>query len=92
MSKPSSYPLKFIVISCLFFFLGPYPWHVKVPRLGVESDLQLLAYAPATATPDPSYVCDLYHSSQQGQILNPLSEDRDWTRILMDTSWVRNPL
>ena len=30
-----------------------------------------------TATPDPSRVCDLHHSSGQCQILNPLSEARD---------------
>ena len=32
--------------------------HMKVPRLGVELELQLLAYAAATAMPDPSHVCD----------------------------------
>ena len=42
--------------------------------------------------PDLSCVCDLYHSSRQHQILNPLSETRDQTCILMDTSWVLNPL
>ena len=47
-----------------FFFLGPHLWHMEVSRLGVESELQLLAYAPATATPDPSCVCNLHHSSQ----------------------------
>ena len=26
------------------FFLGLHPWHMEVPRLGVESELQLLAY------------------------------------------------
>ena len=31
-----------------FVFLGPHP------RLGVESELQLRAYARATATPDPT--------------------------------------
>ena len=31
-----------------FFFLGTHPWHMKVPRLGAESELQLLAYATAT--------------------------------------------
>ena len=36
-----------------FFFLGPYPLHMEVPRPGVESGPQLLAYATATATPDP---------------------------------------
>ena len=40
------------------------------------------------ATPDLSHLCDLYHSLQQCQILNPLREARDWTCILMDISWV----
>ena len=31
------------------------------------------AYATAAATRDPSCFCDLYHSSQQRKILNPLS-------------------
>ena len=37
---------------------------------------------------DPSLICNLYHSSQQRWILNPLSKARDWTYILMDTSQV----
>ena len=55
------------------------------PRLGVKLELQLLAYATATGTQDPSHVCDLHHSSWQCQILNPLSEAGDRTRILTDT-------
>ena len=51
--------------------------HMEVPRLGGELELQLLAYTTATATPDLSQVCDVYHSSQQCWILNPLSEARD---------------
>ena len=51
--------------------------HMEVLRLGVESDLQLLAYTTATATWDPSHVCSLHHSSQQHRILNPLGEARD---------------
>jgi len=46
------------------------------PGLRVKLELQLWP------TPQP----------QQCQILNPLSEARDQTRILMDTSQVRNPL
>ena len=46
-----------------FVFLGPHPWHMEVPRLGVESGLQLLAYATATAMRDLSRVCNLHHSS-----------------------------
>ena len=60
-----------------------------VPRLGVQSELKLPAYTTATATWEPSLVCDLQHSSQQCWILNPLIEARDRTRVLMDTSWVR---
>ena len=30
----------------LFSFLGPHLQHMEVPRLGVESDLQLPAYIP----------------------------------------------
>ena len=39
----------------LFLFLvSTHPWYVEVPGLGVESELHLLAYATATATPDLS--------------------------------------
>ena len=67
-------------------FLGPHLRHMEVPRLGVEPELQPLACATATARWDPSCVCDLHHSSQQCWIPDPLSEARDRTHILMDTS------
>ena len=60
---------------------------MEVPRLGVESELQLMAYATAIATRSEC-LCDLHHSSQQHWILNLLSEARDRTYILMDTSTV----
>ena len=60
-------------------------------RLGVELDLQLLAYATATSTWDPSCVCDLHHSSRQHRILNPLSKARDQICILKDTNWICFP-
>ena len=65
---------------------------MEVPRPGVESELQLPAYATATMTQDLSHVCDLHHSSQQLGILNSLNKARDQTRILMDTSQIRNPM
>ena len=58
---------------------------METPRIGVESELQLPAYAIATETPDPSCICDLHLSLWQSRILYPLSDARDQTHILMDT-------
>ena len=50
----------FVFLFFVFFcFLGPYPQHMEVPRLGVDLELQLLAYTTATAMPDPSCICNL---------------------------------
>ena len=68
-----------------FVFLG---LHMEVPRLGVELEMQLLAYATATATWDLSHVYDLHYSLWQHRILNPLSEAGDRTHILMDCNWI----
>ena len=70
-----------------FLFLGPHPRHMEVPRLGIKSELQPTAYATTTVMCDPSLICDpdLYHSSWHRWILNPLSEARDGTCILMDS-------
>ena len=38
----------------VYFFLGPHPWNMEVPRLGVQSELQLLVYTTATAMRDSS--------------------------------------
>ena len=61
---------------------------MEVPRLGVESELLLPAYATATATPDPSLVCDLHHSLRQCWILNPLSKARHQNSVLMNASQI----
>ena len=50
---------------------------------------QLLAYATATAIPDLCSIFKLHQSSQQCQILNPLSKARDQTLVCLDTSGVR---
>ena len=68
-----------------FFFLGLHLQHMEIPRLGIKLELQLLA--TATVTQDPKHICHLHHSSQKCWFLNPLSEVRDWTCILIDTSW-----
>ena len=64
---------------------------MEVPRLGGGSELQLPAYATATATPDPSFGCHLHPSSPQYWIHNPLSKARDRTCILMVDSLTPEP-
>ena len=61
---------------------------MEVPRLGDQIGAQLLAYTIAVASPDMSRACDLHHGSQQHWIPDPMSETRDGTCILMDTSQI----
>ena len=76
----NSYKFIFFFFFCLF--RATLAAH-GCSRLGVESELQLLSYIIATATQDPSCICDLHHSSRQSRILNPLRKARDRTRNLM---------
>ena len=86
------FPFLFLFLSCytllqqFFFFLGPHLRPMDVAGQGFKSELQLPAYD--TATPDRSRICDLCPSSRQRGILNPLSEARDGTCILVGTSRV----
>ena len=52
-----------ILILLLLCFLGLHLQYMEVSSLGVESKLQMQAYATVTATWDPSRICDLHHSS-----------------------------
>ena len=61
---------------------------MEVPRLGVELELQQLAYAIATATQDLCYVCNLHLSSQQCWFLDPLSKVRDSAYILVEANQI----
>ena len=87
--SPSTSDKHFLlcVCVCVCVCLGLHLRHMEVPRLEVKSELQLPAYT--TAMWDPSHICDLHHSSWQHGIPNPLSEARDRTHVLMDTSRVR---
>ena len=60
-----------------FFLFRAALRHTEVPRLGVQKELQLLAYTTATATGDQSHVFDPHHSLRQSWMLNPLSKARD---------------
>ena len=77
---------------CPLFIFVAAPAAYVVPGQGVKSELWLPAYATATATPDPSCICELCYSLWQSWILKPLREARDQTCILVDTSQLLNPL
>ena len=62
---------------------------MEVPRIGVQLELQLLAYITRTARQDASPDCSLHHSSRQCRVLNPLSVARDGTHNPMVAGWIR---
>ena len=80
------------LIFIYLFILWPHVPHMEVPRPGVESELQLLAYATAMATWYLSLICDLCCSLQQCQILSPLSKARDKTPSSWILCQILNPL
>ena len=74
-------------LSVFFFslvFLRPPLWHMEAPRLGVELELQLPAYTPATATPNLSYVCDLHNTHSNAGSLTCYARPG----IEPETSWI----
>ena len=84
MRKAEFFFLSFFLF---FYFLGPHPWHMEIPRLEVQSELQLMAY---TTVPQRQIrATSATYTAVMG--LSPLSGDRDQTHILMDTSWALNP-
>ena len=78
----------FVVYHAFFFFffflLGLYPRHMEVPRRGVQPELQLLATATAPRAASATYTT----GQRQSWIPHTLSESRNRTSILMDTSQI----
>ena len=60
----------FLIIDFEKFFKNFSFYDTEVPRSEIESEVQLPAYATATATPDLSCICDLCHSLWQRRVLN----------------------
>ena len=86
----------FIFLFCFFLFLGLHLQHMEVPRLGVKLELQLLAYTTATAMSNLSSICNLCCNLRQfwgnSGSLTHWMRPGNRTHILMDISWVLNPL
>ena len=78
---------KFLFFVCLVFS-GPHPWHMEVPRLGVEIGAVAtgLHHSHNNARSEPHM--RLTPQLLTMPILNPLSKATGWTQSLMDTSRV----
>ena len=72
-----------------FFFLSFVFFRAALTAHGGSQARGLIraTVAATTATQDPSCVWNLYNSSRQHQILNPLNKARDGTCNLMVPSW-----
>ena len=55
--------MQIILYIYFFDFLGLPPRHVEVPRLGIQLELQLLAYTTATSDPSESVTYTTAHSN-----------------------------
>ena len=93
-----TFPQVIFVCLCFFglvfvlLFSGLYLWYMEVPRLEVKSELQLPAYATASAMRSPSQVWNLHHSLHQCRILNPrvrpgIKPTSSWILVGFVTCW-----
>ena len=74
-------------LDIFFFFLGPHPLHVEVPRS--TGQIGAIAASHSHSCSSPGSEPHIY-TTTYGQILNPLSEARDGTCVLTDTSQLRH--
>ena len=75
------FPNLFFIFYFFLFMAAPATYRSS----WVRGQIRAAASAYITATWDLSWVCDLLHSSEQRQILNPPSKARDQTCIFTDT-------
>ena len=91
---------RWVIFHCTYiphiypFILPPFFFFRAIPAAYGSSQARgwigpLLAFTTATAMQlNRRCGCNLHHSSWQCPILNPLSEARDWTCILVDARMV----
>jgi len=63
-------PMVSWFFSFTFFLLSPHLGHMEVLRLGIQSELQLLADTTVTAMWDQSHIYNLHHSHGNAGSLN----------------------
>ena len=78
------YRVTVYLFICLFSLLGPHLWYMEVPKLGVESELQLPAYTTATATRALSHITT--YTIAHGNVGSPTPWER--AGIEPTSSWI----
>ena len=79
-----------IVRDFFFFFFRAAPWYMEeVPRLGVRATAAGLCHSHSNSNVGSEPRLWLTPQLTAHWILNPLSETRDRTHILIDTTWIR---
>ena len=88
----NTHNIKFTRIFFFFFFVfflaAPAAYGSYQARGLIGAAAPSLCHSQGIATPDLRLVWELHHSPWQRRILNPLSETREQTCILMDTRQV----
>ena len=79
-------------VFCFVFFYSHTRAIWKFPRLGVESELQLPVYSTATATLDPSGICDPHCGSRQCWIFTHWERPGTKPESSRSLRWVLTPL
>ena len=82
----ANWKLSCFSFSFVHFRAAPIAYGGSQSRRLIGAVAAGLRQSHSNATQDPSCICN--HSSWQRQILNPLSEARDWTHNLMVPSWI----
>ena len=88
MEKDSDESIYSLSKNFLADFFFPFTSHLRlmeILRLGVKLEMQLQAYATATASGSKPPSVTHAAACSKAQVLNPLSEARDRTCILAET-------
>ena len=74
---------------CMFGFFFFFFFRATPVAYGRSQAMGLIGAIATSLCQDPGRICDLYHSSLQCRIRDPLSEAREGTRNLMVPSRIR---
>ena len=81
-----------LVFCFVFLFLRATPAAYRSSQARGQIRTAATGLYHSQATPNPSHICDLLNSFQQGWIFKPLSKAGDWTCIITETMLGSKPI